>query len=242
MKSTRHLRYELLRTLRNPRTLAITAALPLLIFFAVGSANRHARSAGISFPLYFMTGMAAYGAMFATVAPGARIAADRATGWTRQLRTTPLPLGAYFGAKVLVAYLVALPTLLLLYLAGTALGVHLAPGQWLEMTGLLLVGLAPFVVMGIVAGHLIRVETLPVAVGGLVVVFALFGGAFGSLFNHGAMLTLVKLLPSFWLVRSGKAALTAGGWPPEAWVVVAIWTVVLLPLAVLAYRRDTARL
>jgi hypothetical protein len=42
------------------------------------------------------------------------------------------------------------------------------------------------------------------------VLFALFGGAFGSFFNSGAMLTIVKLLPSYWLVQAGKAALIHG--------------------------------
>ena len=53
-------------------------------------------------------------------------------------------------------------------------------------------------------------DTLAPAMGGLVVLFALFGGAYGALFNTGAILTVVKLLPSFWLVQAGKAALVLG--------------------------------
>jgi ABC-2 type transport system permease protein len=236
-----HFRCEVLRTLRNRRLFAFTLALPLVLFFAVGSANRHALTDGIAFPLYFMTGMAAYGSLFAVISPGVRIALDRSTGWTRQLKITPLRDRTYFVAKALTAYLVAVPTLALLYLAGLSLGVHLDAAQWLEMTGLLLVGLAPFVVMGIIAGHLVRVDSLAPAMGGLVVLFALFGGAFGWFFKKGAMLTVVKLLPSFWLVQSGKAALVHGNWPTEGWIVVAAWTVILVFLAVLAYRRDTGR-
>lgn len=241
MKGATHFRYEVRRTLRNRRTLAVTLALPLVLFLAIASANRHAHTDGISFPLYFMTGMAAYGAMFAVVSPGAHIAADRSRGWTRQMRITPLQARVYFAAKVLTAYLVAIPALVLLYLAGASLGVRLDAAQWLEMTGLLLVGLAPFIVMGIILGHLVTIDALAPAVGGLVVLFALFGGAYGEFFNSGAMLTVVKLLPSFWLVQAGKAALVFGRWPAEGWIVVAAWTAVLVPLAVLAYRRDTAR-
>ena len=54
------------------------------------------------------------------------------------------------------------------------------------MTGLLLVGLVPFVLMGSLLGHLISVDALAPTVGALVVVFALFGGAFGNFFNTGA--------------------------------------------------------
>jgi hypothetical protein len=110
------------------------------------------------------------------------------------------------------------------------------------MTGLILIGLAPFVLMGILLGHLVAVDSLAPAAGGLIVFFALFGGAYGSLFNTGIMLTLVKLLPSFWIVRAGQAAVVLGGWPSEGWIVVAGWTAAVAPLAWLAYRRDTARI
>jgi ABC-2 type transport system permease protein len=96
-------------------------------------------------------------------------------------------------------------------------------------------------VMGIIVGHLVSVEAMAPAVAGPVVVFALLGGAFGRLFTSGVGLTIVKLLPSYWLVQAGKSASGGGDWPAEGWVVVAVWTIVLVPLAVLAYRRATSR-
>ena len=110
------------------------------------------------------------------------LAVDRSVGWTRQLRITPLRARTEIAAKVLAAYLVALPT--------------------------------------------------------LAVVFALFGGVFGSFFN-GATLAFTKLLPSYWLAHAGKAALVSGAWPGEGWIVVAMWTVALVVAATFAYRRDT---
>jgi ABC-2 type transport system permease protein len=241
MSGTVHLRYEILRTLRNRTTFAVTLALPLVLYYAVAPANRHSLADGISFPLYFMAGMAAYGAMFAAVVPGAHTAADRSSGWTREMRITPLRPGTYFSAKVVTSYLVAIPTLVLLYLAGTTLGVRLDATQWLKMTGLLLLGLAPFVVLGIIIGHLASSASLTPVVGGTVVLFALLGGGFGDYFTSGVMHTIVRLLPSYWLVQAGKVARGGGGWPAEGWLVVAIWVVALIPLAVLAYRRDTRR-
>ena len=241
MINTTHLRYDILRMYRVPTTVALTIALPLVVYYAVTPGNRHAHPEGITFALYFMTGMAAYGAMWAAVFPGAHVARDRASGWTRHTRTTPLRTGTYFASKVVTAYLVAIPALVLLYLAGASLGVRLDATQWLEMTGLLLIGLAPFVVIGIALGHLLTVEAMVPAVGGIVVLFALLGGAFGRLFTGGVGLTIVKLLPSYWLVQAGKSASGGGDWPAEGWIVVAIWIVALVPLAVLAYRRDTSR-
>ena len=51
---------------------------------------------GIPARLYFMVGLAAFGTMNGVVAGGARIAAERSVGWTRQLRITPLRPSAYF--------------------------------------------------------------------------------------------------------------------------------------------------
>lgn len=241
MSSATHLRYEILRTLRNPRSLGITLGLPLVLFFAVAGANRHAHVQGLSFPLFFMGAMAAYGAMFAAVQPGARIALDRSKGWTRQLRITPLRTRTYFVSKLLAAYLVALVSLVALFLAGTSFGVHMAAGQWLEMGGLLLVGLAPLVAIGVALGHLLAPDSLAPAVAGVVVLFALLGGAFGPLFKQGAMLSVAKLLPSYWLVQASRVAVSGEGWPSEAWAVIAAWTAAMALVAVLAYRRDTAR-
>ncbi|MGA3218353.1 MAG: ABC transporter permease [Acidimicrobiales bacterium] len=195
---------------------------------------------GISFPLYFMTAMAAYGAMWGSINPGARIARDRAKGWARALRITPLRARTEVAAKVLTAYLIALLTLVLLFLAGASLGVRLDAAQWFEMTGLLLVGLAPFVAAGIALGHVLSVDALPPAMGGFVVIFALLGGAFGQLFKGGVMLTIVKLLPSYWLVQAGQTVVGSGSWPAEGWIVVAVWALCLTPLAAIAYRHDTA--
>jgi ABC-2 type transport system permease protein len=241
MSSATHFCYEILRTVRNRRFFAVTLAFPLVIFYAIASANRHAMTEGIAFPLYFMTGMAAYGSMFAVVSPGARLAADRSRGWTRHLRITPLRASTDLAAKVATAYVMAVPTLVLIFLAGATLGVRLDASRWLEMAGLILVGLAPFILMGFILGNLVPVDTMPAALGGVVLLFALFGGVFGRLFNTGTMLDVEQLLPSYWLVQAGKAAHGGGNWPLEGWVVVAAWAVALIPVAVLAFRRETSR-
>ena len=72
-----------------------------------------------------MVGLAAFGTMNAMLAGGARIAAERPTGWNRQLRLTPLSTRAYFATKVVTGYAMAAATIALLYVAGLALGVRL---------------------------------------------------------------------------------------------------------------------
>src|SRR5262245_47899413 len=170
MRPSAYVRYELVRNFRNRRFFVFTVGFPLVLYFLIAAPNRHEESlsgTGISAPLYFMVGLAALGTMNAVVGTGARIALERFVGWTRQLRLTPLSARAYLGTKVAAAYLTALVTIAVLYGAGISLGVSLSAGKWLQMTGLLLVGLLPFAALGIMLGHLLGVEAVGPTIGGL---------------------------------------------------------------------------
>jgi ABC-2 type transport system permease protein len=242
MTSATYIRYEITRNFRTWQFVFFALAWPLIVYFTVTSANRHAIFDGVSFPLYFMTGMAAMGTIIGVVSRGSMIAVERSIGWTRQMRITPLRTGAYFGAKVLCGYLMALLSIAVMGLAGLIMGVRLPATEWLSMAGLLLVGLIPFAVLGILLGHLLAPEALMPAVGGITTLFALLGGAYGFLVaRSGPLFDVIKGLPSYWLVQAGKAVLGHGSWPAEAWLVIGAWTVVLVPLAIIIYRRDTSR-
>jgi ABC-2 type transport system permease protein len=242
MNSSTYVRYEVLRNFRNWRFVAFSLAYPLALFFAVGLPNRHATFDGAAFPVYFMTAMATVGTVVAIVSTGARISVERSAGWTRQMRTTPLTARAHITAKVLCAYLMAILVIAALCLAGTTLGVRLSAAHWLMVIGMLLVGLVPFAVLGILLGHLIPADSMLPAVGGSVIVFCLLGGAYGFLIaTSGAMFQVIRALPSYWLVQAGKTAAGGHGWPSQAWIVIAVWTVVLVPIAVLTYKRNTSR-
>ena len=241
MKQLTYVRYEVLRTIRNRRFLIFSLIFPLILFYAIASEHRTAVTDGIPFPLYFMTGMMAFGSMNAVVSSGGRIAAERQVGWTRQMRVTPLRTSTYFFAKVLTGYLMALFSLVVLALAGTTLGVRLDATQWLTMVGLILVGLLPIAAMGIMLGHLVTGDSLGPALGGVTSLLSLLGGAFGPLATAGTLLTIVKLLPSDWIVQAGTTAYGGSEWPAEAWIVIAVWTSVTVRITALAYRRATAR-
>lgn len=133
-------------------------------------------------------------------------------------------------------------TIAAMCVAGTMLGVRLSAGGWLTVIGLPLVGLVPFAVLGILLGHVLTPDSLLPAVAGITTLFALLGGAYGfQVARSGAMFEIVKGLPSYWLVQAGKTGLGGSSWPAEGWLVIAVWAAVLVPLAVLAYRRDTSR-
>jgi ABC-2 type transport system permease protein len=239
-----YVRYELLRTLRNRRFFLLSLGFPLVLYFVIVGPQRHVRdfnATGISVALYYMVGMAAFGTMSAMLSCGARIAAERAVGWNRQLRITPLSPRTYFRAKVLTGYMMALLSLLALYLAGTSLGVSLPAVEWLKMTGLILIGLVPFAALGILLGHTLTPESIGPALGGGVSLLAFLGGTWFPIPSSGFLHDLAQYLPSYWLVQASHVALGGHAWPARAWTVMAFWTVLLSVLAARAYRRDTAR-
>jgi ABC-2 type transport system permease protein len=242
MTLTTYVRYEILRVVRNRRYLIFTLGFPVVLYVSVASGNRHVLLAGIPFVLYFMIGMATWGSMSAVLATGSRISADRARGWNRQLRITPLGERSYLATKVILAYLLALLEMLILFALGLSVGVHLGLQKWLEMTGLILIGLVPIVLIGIALGHLLRSETTGPAAGGLGALLALLGGSFGDITaGSRTFAEATKLLPSYWLEAAGRVTLGGLPWTAEGWLVVAAWTLGAFALARWAFLRDTAK-
>jgi ABC-2 type transport system permease protein len=244
MSALPYTRYELLRTVRNRRFFILSLGFPVILYFLIAGPQRNNHDllgTGISAPLYYMAGMVAFGTMSAMLSSGARIATERAVGWNRQLRISPLSSRAYFRAKVLTAYLMALLSIVVLYVCGATLGVSLPAEEWLKMTGLILVGLAPFAALGVMLGHLLTPDSIGPALGGGVALLAFLGGTWFPLEAHSVLHTVAQFIPSYWLVQASHVALGGHPWTAEAWAVIAGWTVVFVALARRAYRRDTGR-
>jgi ABC-2 type transport system permease protein len=244
MTSVAYTRYELLRALRNRRFFFFSLGFPLILYFLVAGPQRgdhDLNGTGLSAPLYFMVSMASWGTMTAMLSTGARIAGEREAGWNRQLRISPLRPAAYLSTKVVISYMMAIAAIVLLYISGATLGVSLPAGKWLEMTGLIIVGLIPFAAAGIWMGHKLTTDSIGPALGGGTAILAFVSGTWFPLDDSGFLHDIAINLPSFWLVQANRVALGGSGWPARAWVVVAIWSAVMIVLAAKAYRADTGR-
>jgi ABC-2 type transport system permease protein len=242
MTARTYMRYELLRTFRNRRFLFLSLALPLAFYLLIAVPNRHETNlngTGLSAPLYMMVGLAGFGAMNAIFAIGGRIAAERQTGWNRQLRLTPLTTRAYFRAKTVTGYAMATATILLLYIAGAILGVRLGAGRWVEMTLLMLIALVPFAALAVGLGHVLNADSIGPAIGGLTAMLSILGGMWFP--PTGTMRDIAEALPSFWLVEASHVGVGGSAWGMRGWIVMGAWTLVLVALARRAYARDTQR-
>jgi ABC-2 type transport system permease protein len=243
MSDLTYTRYELLRAFRNKRFFFFSLGFPLILYFLTAAPNKdtaNLEDTGLSAPLYFMVSMASWGTMTAMLSTGARIAAERTAGWNRQLRISPLSAFSYLRAKVATAYLMALLSLLTMYVSGTILGVSLPAQDWVAMTGLILIALVPFAAAGIWLGHTVTTESVGPAIGGGSAVLALVSGTWFPV-TSGFLHDLGQALPSYWLVQAGRVALGGGAWSATGWLVVAGWSVAMVALAARAYRGDTGR-
>ena len=105
--STTYMRFELLRMFRNRRFFVFSLGFPIVLYYLIAAPNKDNHDlagSGISAPVYYMVGLVAFGTMTAVLSAGARISAERSTGWNRQLRITPLTTREYFRTKVLTGY------------------------------------------------------------------------------------------------------------------------------------------
>src|SRR5699024_2862132 len=118
--SLRFLALELRRMMRNRRTIIFTLIMPPVFFLMFGTSGSYrGESAGYgNVTAYVMVGMAVYGALLATTSGGAMVSTERAAGWSRQLRLTPLHPVAYIAIKVAVAMTMGLASVAVVCIVG----------------------------------------------------------------------------------------------------------------------------
>ena len=239
---TGFLALEMRRSLRDVRYLVIAVALPIgLYLLLTGLFGSHGQQAlGLPQPTELMVAMIAYGAIWAVFsATGPRIAHERAIGWTRQLRVTPLRPVASLSGKLLTALAAALPAMALVAITAViSHHVQLSAAQWPTMLAAMWAGVLPLALLGLAIGYLAADEVaFPLT---MALYFAL--GALGGLWMPPsvmphAMQDIGQALPSNavaelgWRIAGGQASV------PKAVLVLAAWTLGSGLAALFAYRQ-----
>ncbi|GAA5069906.1 ABC transporter permease [Nocardia callitridis] len=237
------LRIELRRMLRNRRTVIFTLIMPplFLVIFGLQSDYRTEPFGSGNVTGYVMVSMAVYGGMLATTSGGAMVAIERAQGWSRQLRLTPLLPVAYIATKVAVAMVLGLFSVSTVFVVGAVIGAHLTPLAWAGCLLLAWTGSLVFAAFGLFIGYLLPSENVMQLLGPLSAVLAFAGGLFMPL--NGWFGAVSKAIPT-----SGVATLarmpfggTDAGSIALAVLNVVVWASVFIGGSALLFRRDTAR-
>ena len=231
--------FQLRRVGRNRQFLFFTVALPAL--FTLFFAQVFGQSADDGYQDYAaatMVAMMAYGAMGAALGATIRISFDRASGWLRQLRVTPVPPSTVVAVEMLVGVLLTLPSLVVVALVGRVVnGVHLPLGTWLLLVAVLWAGSAVFVVLGLLLGLALEQKAAGGAIGIVGTVLALLGGLWvpAELFP-GGLQAVAHALPSYWYAELGRDV--AAGDAPS---VLGVGVLVLFAAAATALAATVAR-
>ncbi len=234
---------EIRRLLRNRRTVVVTLVVPVVLFLLLKSNKRVvALGGGELTSATTMIGIAVYGAMLAATSGGAMVSIERALGWSRQLRLTPLRPAAYIAIKVLVAMLLGLTSVAVVFVIGAIDGVQMPLEQWL-LTGILAwVTSLVFAAFGLFMGYLLPSENVMQVIGPVLAVFSLFGGLFVPVsLLPTVMQDIAPDMPTFGVAAIARFPLVGGSFDVTWLLSVVVWTAAFAAAAMVLFRRDTRR-
>jgi ABC-2 type transport system permease protein len=236
---------EVRRLVRNRRTVIFAVILPVVLFLAFGLnkayANQSAGKGNVS--AFIMVSMALYGAALATTTGGAMVSIERAAGWSRQLRLTPLSPAAYIAIKMLTALVLGLASVIAVFAVGKITGKPSMPGYLWVVSGLCVwVGSLVFAAFGLFMGYLLPAENVMQFLGFGLILLSFAGGLFIPLSQFPSVVqTVAKFTPMYGLDQLVHAPML-GGSIHVAWVANAVfWLAAFSAGAVWRFRKDTAR-
>ena len=170
---------EIRRLCRNRRTVILAVLSPVAFFLIFGLNNAYASDPAGSGNLSasIVTSMALYGAVQATASGGAMVSIERAAGWSRQLRLTPLSAAAYISIKTLSVLMLALAPVVAVFAAGMLTGNASMPSYLWIVTGLCVwIGSLVFAAFGLFIGYLLPSENVMQFLGIAMTLLALSSG------------------------------------------------------------------
>ncbi|MBD0739584.1 ABC transporter permease [Streptomyces sp. CBMA29] len=237
---TEYVKLEVRRALRDPGFIVMGFAMPVLMYLlftnlGVGGDGQDR----IDYARYYMVGMAAYGALGASMGIGTGVAEDKGLGWLRQLRVTPLSPFRVVVGRALTAGVTVLPAICAVLLAGALVnGVRLAVWQWVATALLLWVGTIPFTLLGLGNGYGLTAQTTGVTSMACMMGLSIVGGLWIPVdaFPHW-LAQVSQWTPAQRFGQLGWSVLDRHAPGAGTVAVLGGWLVVFAGYAVLSYRR-----
>lgn len=238
-------RIEVRRLLRNRRTVIFTLITPILFFllFGLNKAYANQRVGHGNVSAFIMISMALYGAVLATTSGGAMVSVERALGWSRQLRVTPLRPAAYVAVKLCTSLTLGAIAIAAVYVVGRFTHQPAMPAaDWVSTGVIAWLGSLLFAALGLFIGYLLPSENVMQVIGFLIMLCSFGGGLFVPLdqFSH-PLRELARFTPLYGLNQLVHDPLL-GQSVHLAWVLnVVAWLAIFVAGAAWRFRRDTAR-
>jgi len=234
---------EIRRMLRNRRTLAFTLVLPAVMAFIFTGQNTADEKIGSgNIAAYLLISIALYAAALTSAANGAMVALERATGWSRQLRLTPLNPVAYIMTKATLALIMGGIAIIVVNIVGVAEGKAVMPtGVWIASAFLALLCTVTFAALGVFVGYIVPGENAMQILGPGLAALSFLGGVFIPLstYNH-IVRDIAYWTPMYGVSEIARAPLTHE-LPWYAVVNAVVWFGLFVAGAAWRMSKDTAR-
>ena len=230
------------RRLRNRRAMIFSVLLPVAFFLMFTTTDYSSTPYGNgNVVANMMIGMALYGALMTTTGAGAAVSNERASGWSRQLRLTPLKPIAYITAKAIVGMLISVLAIGAVYAFGPYRHAQMPASAWITSALIIWLGSLVFVAFGLFVGYLLPSDNAMQVVGPLMALLAFLGGMFIPLTPGSTMDRIGSLTPMYGL--HNLALWPMGGKTFSWWWManVLTWLAIFLGGAAWRMGRDTAR-
>ena len=233
---------ELRRLLRNRRTVVITLIIPAVFFYLFQSRPKYQALGSANFAATTMIGLSVYGAMLAATSGGALVSVERALGWSRQLRLTPLRPPAYIAIKLVTAMVLGLISVAVVNIVAAVSGVRLEVGIWIVTAVLSWAAALVFAAFGLFMGYLLPTENVMQFIAPVLAVFAFFGGLFLPLnLLPSTIQDVAPYMPPYGVAEIARYPLLGGSFDPTWLLSLAVWTLAFAAGAATLFRRDTRR-
>jgi ABC-2 type transport system permease protein len=191
---------------------------------------------------YLIISMALYGAALTAAATGSMVAVERALGWSRQLRLTPLHPVAYIMTKAIVALCMGGLAIVAVNIVGLLQGKAEMPvGVRIGAAFVTLVCMLTFAALGVFVGYLVPSENAMQILGPGLALLSFLGGVFWPLDQFAEVVRDVAYwTPMYGVAEVARAPLTHD-LPWFAVVNAVVWFAIFVGGAAWRMSKDTSR-
>ena len=232
-------KYEILKYMRLRAFSVSILFFPLMFYVLFGIVLPKAGPNRTETATYLLATMACYGVMgVAMFSFGVGIAMERGQGWLQVKRASPMPLPAYFVAKIVNSMVFAIAiSLLLLAVGGAFGGVRMPLLMQLKLISVLALGSIPFSAMGLAVGYFAKPNSAPAIVNLVYLPMSFCSGLWIPIFVLPKVLqNVAQVLPPYHVAQLALNAIKMGPYPSPVGVhIEALIGVTLLFLGLAAY-------
>ncbi len=239
-------KYELINRSRIPVYAISTIIFPLMFYvlFGIVLNSGKDRQEGAT---YLLATMGCFGIIAVSLFGfGVSLAMERGQGWLQMKRASPMPVSAYFLAKLFSAVVFSTIIMLLLLAVGIAFGgVRLPFATAAILVSILVAGSIPFGAMGLAIGYFAKPNSAPAVVNLIYLPMSFCSGLWIPLFMlpHG-LRVLAQFLPPYHLAQLALNTIGMGMNSTPAWghiEALVAFTLICLGFAAWGYRRDEGK-